>query len=142
MRISKAPFALRVVRRRQGLAGIVYHWTADATGRNRLQRLAAIGPLAFVASTPLLREAARAAGDPRRKLLPGPFYPLDEDWGPRVACFALLSSGLRDADRLGRAADRLRRADAAEAAWWLGLMTRAGGGRAVRALRILMEAVQ
>ena len=142
MKISRAPFALRVVRRREGLAGIVYQRSADNRGRNRLRRVASLGPLAFVAGTPLLREAVRAAGDRRRKLAPGPYYALDADWGPRVAAFALVSSGLRDGERLGRAADHLRHADAAEAAWWLGLMTGPGGDRAVRALRILTEAVR
>jgi len=37
---------------------------------------------------------------------------------------------------------RLRQADGAEAAWWFGLMTRPGGKRATRALRILTEAVR
>jgi len=40
------------------------------------------------------------------------------------------------------AADALRRADATEAAWWLGLMSGARRARAVRALRILLEAVR
>jgi hypothetical protein len=33
-------------------------------------------------------------------------------------------------------------ADAAEAAWWLALMVRPQGKRAIRALRILVEAVK
>ncbi len=142
MKIARAPFALRVVRRRDGLAGIVYQRSADSHGHNRLRRVASLSPLAFVAGTPLFREAVRAAGERRRKLTPGPFYPLDGDWGPRVAAFALLAAGLRDGERLGRAAGHLRHADAAETAWWLGLMTGPGGDRAVRALRILTEAVQ
>jgi hypothetical protein len=36
----------------------------------------------------------------------------------------------------------MRSADATEAAWWLGLMNRRDGRRAVRALRILAEAVK
>jgi len=142
MRIAKAPFALRVVRRRDGLAGIVYQRSADTKGRNRLHRVASLGSLTFIAATPLLRKAVRAGGDPRRKLAPGPYYPLDADWGPRVAAFALLSAGLRDGERLSRAASHLRNADAAETAWWLGLMTGPGGNRAIRALRILTEAVR
>lgn len=142
MKIRKAPFAFRVVRRREGLVAIVYQRAADTKGRNRLQRLAAIGPLAFVAGAPLLREAARQAGDERRSLAPGPFYPMDDEWGARVGAYALVASGLRDPEGLSHAADHLRRADGAEAAWWLGLMSRPGGTRAVRALRVLTEAVR
>jgi hypothetical protein len=43
---------------------------------------------------------------------------------------------------LHRAAASLQHADGAEAAWWFGLMTNTKGKRAVRALRILVEAVK
>jgi hypothetical protein len=72
----------------------------------------------------------------------GPFHPLESDWGPRVPCYALVAAGLRNAERLGRAAGHLQHADGAEAAWWLGIMARPNGKRAVRALRILTEAVK
>jgi hypothetical protein len=67
---------------------------------------------------------------------------LDEDWGARVACYALVASGLRNAERLHRASTTLQHADGTEAAWWFGLMTNSKGKRAVRALRILIEAVK
>jgi hypothetical protein len=59
-----------------------------------------------------------------------------------VACYALVAAGLRNPDRLHRAAGNLVHADGTEAAWWLGLMARPSGKRAVRALRILVEAVK
>lgn len=52
---------------------------------------------------------------------------------------------LKDAGGLYRAAANLQHADGTEAAWWLGLMTRLNGQRAVRALRalrIIVEAVK
>jgi hypothetical protein len=75
------------------------------------------------------------------RLEPGPFYPLDPASGVRVACYALVARGLRRAEALHHAADHLKRADDTEAAWWLGLMSGPKGRRAVRALRILVEAV-
>ena len=45
--------------------------------------------------------------------------------------------GLPQLDTLGNAPDY-----GAEAAWWLGHMARLSGKRAVRALRILVEAVK
>ena len=68
----------------------------------------------------------------------------DVVFGHLVACYAHVAEGIRSADRLSRAAAHLQHADGAEAAWWLGLMTRERdhGGRAVRALRIFVEAVQ
>jgi hypothetical protein len=166
--IRKAPFAVRVVERKGGRAAIIYRRRADESGRDRLQRVAAIAPLAFTASTPLLREAvvksqeslAKPASAPiesdngkhtaagerpqfgARHLMAGAFYPLGADWGARVACFALLAAGLRDAERLNSAANHLRGADGDEAAWWLGLLSRADNVRALRALRILTEAVE
>lgn len=83
-----------------------------------------------------INQAKRAA------LSPGPCYPLDADWGARVACFGLLVAGLRNAERLISAASRLRHADPNEAAWWLGLLTQENNLRALRALRILTEAVE
>ena len=147
--IRHAPFALRIVQRRGGRAAIVYRRQMGADGRARLRRLAALAPLAFTAGRTLLHEAvahsADASGQPSTRgveLLPGPFYPLAEDWGVRVACFALLAAGLRDGERLARAAAHVRAADANEAAWWLGLLTRSDNARALRALRILTEATQ
>lgn len=140
MKLRQAPFALRVVRRRGGDAAIVYRHALNGN-HERLARLGALAPLAFSAGGPLLRTAVRAVGGPTSRLVGGPFLPLDADWGARVACYALVATGLRNAERLHRAADHLRHADGAEAAWWLGLMTRPAGERAVRALRILTEAV-
>jgi len=142
MKVRRASFALRVVRRRSGDAGIVYRRQLAENGKERLSRLACISPLAFTAGAALLRAALRATEGPKAKLTTGPFHPLDPDWGARVGCYALVSSGLRDASRLHRAAANLQHADGTEAAWWLGLMTRANGERAVRALRILVEAVR
>ena len=141
MKLRQANFALRVVRRKEGTVGLVYRRTLDRYQRNRLQRVATISPLAYVAGSSMLREAVLAACDTKEPG-PGPFYPLDDTWGPRVACYGLVSAGLRHADRLHRAADSLRRADPAEAAWWLGLTGFKGNSRAVRALRILVEAVE
>lgn len=142
MNVRQATFALRIVRRRAGDAAILYRRTLNARQQERLTRIAPIGPLAFSAGAGLLRAAVRARDPGNPRLQPGPFYPLDPDWGARVACYALVAAGLRQADRLHRAADHLRHADPAEAAWWLGLMTRPGGRRARRALRILVEAVK
>jgi hypothetical protein len=150
MKVREAAFALRVVRRRAGTAAILYRRRLTQSGAERLDRIGALSPLAFSAGAPLLREAVRssngtvmAGGHPGASapLAPGPFKPLDNDWGARVACYTLVARGLRDADRLHRAAAHLRHADGTEAAWWLGLMERANGKRAVRALRILVEAV-
>lgn len=143
-RLRRAPFALRVVQRKGGLAAIVYRRQGDAQGRDRLQRVAALAPLAYTAAAPMLRDAVTASpgAPPNGRLQPGPFYPLEEDWGARIACFGLLAAGLTDGERMLRAAGHLRRADPVQAAWWLGLLTRDDGGRALRALRILTEAVQ
>lgn len=140
MKIREATFALRVVRRRNGDAAIVYRRRLT-NGKERLDRVAAVSPLAYSAALPLLRAAVRAIGGPSAKLTMGPFLPMDGDWGARVACYTLVAAGLRDAKRLQRAAANLQHADGTEAAWWLGLMQRPNGKRAVRALRILVEAV-
>ena len=153
--LRNAPFALRIVQRKDGKAAIVYRRRADAEGRDRLQRVAAISPLAYTAARPLLRdaikkseivvearEAAAAEANGAADLDAGPFAPLDEPWGARVSCYALVAAGLRDGERLLRAASHLRAADPTEAAWWLGLLSRDDALRPLRALRILTEAVE
>jgi len=140
--IRKAPFALRVVRRRDGDAAVVYRRRLTKRREERLDRIAAISPLQFSAGAGLLRSAVRATEGKGARLTTGPYHPLDPDWGARVACYALVVRGLRNADRMYKAAENLRRADGAEAAWWFGLMTNSKGKRAVRALRILLEAVR
>lgn len=142
MRIREAPFALQVVRRRTGDAAILYRRALDAKHRERLTRIAPIGPLAYAAGSPLLRAAAKGSDPSAAKLVPGPFYPLDPNWGARVACYALVASGLRNPDRLFKAAANLRDADPTEAAWWFGLMQNGSKRRVRRALRILVEAVK
>ena len=142
MNIRRAPFALRVVRRHAGDAAILYRRRLTTNGKERLDRVAAISPLAFAAGAPLLRAAVRAVGNPSANLTTGPFHPLDPDWGARVACYAVVAAGLRNASRLHRAAENLRHADGTEAAWWFGLVGNGKGKRAVRALRIIVEAVK
>jgi len=154
-RVKGAPYALRITQRKEGRAAILYGRQADPEGRDRLQRLGALGPLAYSAALPMLRQAVGVVGAglrPAHPLEPGAYYPLDAAWGPRIACYALVAAGLRDGERLLRAAENLRHAAPDQAAWWLGLLLqedevrpRARGGehrRAVRALRILTEAVQ
>lgn len=150
-RVRHSPFALRITQRKDGAAAVVYQRRADPEGRDRLQRVASLGPLAYGAALPLLRaavaaSAAQSADAPPQanglRLTPGPFYPLDAAWGARVACYALVASGLTNGERLIRAAQHLRVADADQAAWWLGLLTHNGSTRALRALRILTEAVE
>jgi hypothetical protein len=147
LKVREAPFALRVVERKDGFAAIVYRRRADPQGRDRLQRVAAVSPLAYTAGLTLLRNAVVKSQDGNatpngRRLDSGRFYALNDDWGARVACYSLVSSGLRDADRLSAASRHLHTADTAEAAWWLALITRDDGQRALRALRILVEAVE
>jgi len=142
MNVRRASFALRVVRRGGGDAAILYRRRLTGKGDERLDRVAAISPLAFTSSQALMRAAIRANSGPAAKLTYGPFHPLDDDWGARIAAFALISRGLRNAEHLHRAASHLQHADGTEAAWWLGLMEGTGGKRAVRALRILSEAVK
>ncbi len=141
MNIRQATFALRVVRRSAGDAAVIYRRRVDKNNNERLTKIAPIGPIAFAAAVPLLRYAISAISRSAR-LVPGPYHPLDADWGARVACYALVAAGLRNPSRLHRAAANLQHADPAEAAWWLGLMARPGGKRAIRALRILVEAVK
>jgi len=149
--LRQAPYALRVTQRKGGRAAVVYRRQADSQGRDRLQRVAALAPLAFTAATPMLRDAVLAALKAASEnlpsgrndvLSPGPYRPLDADWGPRVACYAVIAAGLRDGERLLLAAENLRHANPDQAAWWLGLLLQQDNVRALRALRILTEAVQ
>ncbi len=142
-KLRRAPFALRIVDRAAGRCALVLRRGPDSRGRDRLGRLAAVSPLAFNAGVSLLQEAVKASNglQGRVELSPGPSLPLTEDWGARVACYAIISAGLRDAGRLGDASEKLRLADGTEAAWWLGLLTGSAGSRAARALRILTGAV-
>lgn len=150
MTVREASFALRIVKRKSGTAAIIYRRSLKTTGEERLSRVAAIGPLAFSAGKSLLCASVRlsacvhaqAGGANVTKLVPGPFYPLDEDFGARVACYSLVARGLRNASSMHNAADALKRADATEAAWWFGLMSGTRRVRAIRALRILVEAVK
>ena len=141
MKIRQASFALRVVHRRTGTAAVLYRRRLTPGGKEKLDRVGALSPLAFTAAASLLREAVRSNEGASAKLDTGPFHPLDPDWGARVACLTLVARGLRNAERLHRAALELQHADGAEAAWWLGLMMNSHSRRAVRALRILLEAV-
>jgi hypothetical protein len=142
MKIRQASFAMRVVRRRAGQAAVLYRRSLNSRQQERLTKVASISPLAFTAGLPLIRAALRAMAGPAAKLAEGPFHPFDENWGARVACYALVASGLRNPERLHQAAGHLQHADGAEAAWWLGLMAAARTRRPVRALRILVEAVK
>jgi hypothetical protein len=131
---------LRFVQRRDGLAGIVYRRRVNDKMEERFDRVAALSPLALTAASGLLRNAVRAGGGPA-KMEPGPFRPLDPDWGARVAGYALVARGLRNARRLSKSAEHFRAADATEAAAWFGRMQDGRGKRWVRALRIITEAV-
>lgn len=144
MKIRQASFAMRVVRRRLGDAAILYRRSLDEKMNERLTRVAAISPLAYAAGSALIRQAAKASigKGARLKLEPGPFHPLDDDWGARVACYAMVAAGLRNADRLHKAAAHLQSSDPGEAAWWFGLMRNGRLRRTRRALRILLEAVK
>ena len=134
-----APFALRVVQRRGGLAAIVYRRRVNDRMEERFDRVAALSPLAFTAAAGMLRAAARAAG--RTRLEPGPFLPVDADWGARIAGFAIVARGLRNPRRLSRSAEHFRGADATVAADWFGRMQDGRATRWVRGLRIITEAV-
>ncbi len=142
MNIREAPFALRVVRRRSGDAGIVYRRRLNKKGDERLDRIGLISPLAFSAGAALLRSGVRRSSVSSAVLSYGPYHPLDADWGARIACYSLVVMGLRNPERLHQASTNLQHADGTEASWWLGLMQRSNGSRAVRALRILVEAVR
>ncbi len=140
--LRETDFALRPVVRSDGAAAIVYRRMADEQGRDRLQRVGAVAPLAFTAGLGLLREATGHQRGEGLGLPEGQFFPVSRDWGARLACYAIVSSGLRDGERLRRAAAHLRRSDGDEAAWWLGLLLNDHENRALRALRILTEAVE
>ena len=145
--IREAPFALRIVERKGGNAAILYRRKANPAGKDRLQRVAALSPLPFTIATPLLRDGiTHAAGKVRatfgHRLCVGRYYLLDADWGARIACYAIVAAGLRNAERLVCALNHLRNSNADEAAWWLGLLVREDNVRALRALRILIEAVE
>ena len=142
MNVRNASFALRIVRRRSGDAAILYRRTLNRNHRELLTKVAPLSPLAFTAGAPLLRAAVREMEGNGAKLSSGPYHALDADWGARVACYAKVATGLRRAEGLSRAASHFQDSDAAEAAWWLGLMSARNGMRAVRALRILVGAVQ
>jgi hypothetical protein len=156
-RAQDTPFAVRIVLRQGSMAAEVYRRVGS--DEDELQRIAALSPLAFTAAVPMLRAALRGddptghaangnghgkAGRFEREILlaPDETYYLQADWGVRIACFALVAAGLRDGNRLLRAADHLRYADPNETAWWLGLLTRQSSTRPLRALRILVEAVE
>jgi hypothetical protein len=142
MNIREAPFGLRVVRRRSGDAAIVYRRRLTKRGEERLDRIGSISPLAFSAGASLLRAGVRRISGASAVLTYGPYHPLDADWGARIACYSLVAAGLRNPERLHEASINLQHADGTEASWWLGLMQRSNGSRAVRALRILIEAVR
>jgi hypothetical protein len=142
MRVRQAPFAIRLVKRTEGTAAILYRReTKVGTGKDRLHRIGTLSPMALLAGGPLVREGVRQAEGKNAQPKVGPCHALDSDWGARIACFAHVAAGLRDLERLQTAAGHLQRADAAEAAWWLGLLSGNARVRAVRALRILVEAV-
>ncbi|MEE9166549.1 MAG: hypothetical protein V3U24_03675 [Candidatus Neomarinimicrobiota bacterium] len=141
MNIREAPFALRVTRRNEGLAGIVYRRSSGTNGQDHLHRIAALSPSAFSTGRLLLAKGNLAVNG-SRKLAPGPFIPLDENWGSRFACYAIITSGLRYPEKMLKAAEHFVQADGSEATWWLGVLTRAENSRSVRALRILTEAVE
>jgi hypothetical protein len=142
MKIRDASFAIRIVRRVTGDAAILYRRSLDEKRQERLTRITSMSPLALAAGAGLIRSATREANAGRRKLEPGPFYALDPDWGARVACYALVASGLRNPDRLHKASANLQQSDATESAWWYGLMRNGRAVRSRRALRILVEAVR
>ena len=142
MKIREAAFALRIIHRRAGDAAVLYRRTLNKNQQERLTKVGILSPLAFTAGTPLLRTSVRRSGAQSAKLTPGPYFPLDADWGARVACYSLVAMGLRNPDRLHKAASHLQQADGTEAAWWFGLMSGGQRMRAIRALRILVEAVR
>lgn len=140
--LRQAPFALRVVRRTEGVAGIVYRRISTPDRVDRLVNAATVSPLAFTAGRSLMTAASRSVMGRQVTLEPGPFVPLDLDWGARIACFARVTAGLREPDRISRAAGALQHATGTEAAFWLGLIERDPSSRTIRALRILTEATQ
>jgi hypothetical protein len=147
--IRSAPFAFKVLDNSSGRTAVIYRRRRDAAGRDRLQRIAKLSPLAFTAGMSLLKDAAAksiiAGSSPQANngFLPGKLYPMDSDWGSRVACFSFITAGLRNAERILKAAAHMREADGNDAAWWLGMLWNDGKDkRALRALRILAGAVK
>ncbi|MDH7602030.1 MAG: hypothetical protein QHI38_07770 [Armatimonadota bacterium] len=152
-----APFAFRIVERSKGRAAIIYRRKPNDKGQDRLQKIAMLSPLGLTAGASLLRDAASRSviagkspvhhhpelnsGSGGGALKPGKYYPLDSDWGSRVACYAIVVARLRNAERLMKAASHMREADPDIAAWWLGMLQNGTHTRALRALRILTEAV-
>jgi len=157
MTLGDAPYAIRITVRREGETVLVYRRAPDASRRDRLQRIATIGPLARTVADGMLRRAAEGTEEPdaqagrrRRKVIPpddswplavGKYHPMRAEWGARLACLAIVSKGVRDHDRLAIAAGRITGLSGTDAAWWVGLLTGPGAERAARALRILTEAV-
>ena len=156
MTLGDAPYAIRITLRREGETVLVYRRAPDASRRDRLQRIATIGPLARTVADGLLRRAAEGTEEPdaqsgrRRRpvasgasgpLAVGKYHPRRAEWGARLACLAIVSRGVRDHDRLAIAAGRITGLSGTDAAWWVGLLTGPGAERAARALRILTEAV-
>ncbi|HXK94769.1 MAG TPA: hypothetical protein PKV38_13930, partial [bacterium] len=99
MKVREASFALRVVRRREGDAAIIYRRVLNKNQEERLTKIAPISAQAFSSGAGLLRSAVRAIAGPKAKLEAGPYHPLDADWGARAACYALAVKGLRVASR-------------------------------------------
>ena len=156
MTLGDAPYAIRITLRREGETVLVYRRAPDASRRDRLQRIATIGPLARTVADGLLRRAAEGTEEPDAKqgrrrrpvasgaswpLAVGKYHPMRAEWGARLACLAIVSKGVRDHDRLAIAAGRITGLSGTDAAWWVGLRTGPGAERAARALRILTEAV-
>jgi hypothetical protein len=155
--LKEAPYALRVTRRDGAEVVHVYRREPDANHRDRLQRLVTLGPLARQAGEALLRRAVDGAPDPtlpagrrraRRAAGPapwpmpvGPFRAVSAEWGARVALYALVTRGIRDATRLPLAARHVVEMSGTDATWWVGLTTGARAERGIRALRILTDAV-
>lgn len=143
LKVRQAPFAIRLVKRAQGTAAIIYRRETTSNGnKDRLHRIGAISPIAYLSGSALIRQGVRAAEGAKVQPAVGPCHALDSDWGARIACYAYVAHGLRDMERLQVAATHLSRADATEAAWWLGLVSGGHGQRALRALRVLVEAVE
>lgn len=139
---DRTAYILKIRRSKGEIVGTLYRRHLDNQDEEKITRLAGISPRALLSGYPLLRVAVQDSQKQELLLEAGKCYELETDWGVRVACYALVASGLRDDDRLRQAAANLQYCDGAEAAWWLGLMTRPNGLRAVRALRILVEAVK
>ena len=142
----KTAFAVKVFKRKEGLGAIVYRWQASDQGEDHLTPVASLTPIAYQAALSLLREAVRESADEGDKatvsLTPGQYLQVDSTWGPRLATAALVCTGLRDIERMAVACGHLRHMNGGIAAWWLGRLLWRDNGRALRALRILVEAVQ